>query len=284
MRFGTFELLFVACSFTMSSDLNDEGKHSLSATKLAIHHHLKCDLFLHNSYHGHEIGSFRKKSGKIKESKVGELVKAQFKRGNAWEKALFAWLDAQGLLLHVHSSGPLEPSEIKDIISFDERPHFFIAGLYFKPPSDAFAGRFAGNGFTPVEFGIAKPDLLEVKRANGKTQWQVIDAKASKEVKVRKTYAALCRINANLLSSRLHIMFKSTSTTCALNIHCQTHGLHRWETLPFGYPLRLCTVRVLPISRPSMGYRPFQYRYSPSHWTTSFSKSSLPSCKHLDRT
>ncbi len=157
---------------------------SLSATKLAIHHHLKCDLYLHNSYHGSGNPS-PQRSGKNNADTTTELTKAQFQRGNEWEQTLVTWLDAEGLLLHVRSTGPLNPAELKDVIEFDERPRFFITGLSFKPPIAAFAERFSANGFRSVKFGIAKPDLVEVKRTNGKIQWQVIDAKASKDVKVR---------------------------------------------------------------------------------------------------
>ncbi|KLO13677.1 hypothetical protein SCHPADRAFT_873805 [Schizopora paradoxa] len=161
-------------------DNEDRWEPSLSATKLAIHHHLKCDLYLHNSYHNSRP---TRNTSKNNVNATTDLTKAQFQRGDEWERALNAWLDAEGLLIHVRSTGPLTSAELQDIIEFEERPHFFISGLYFNPPNSAFADRFAANGFRPVKFGVAKPDLVEVKRFEGKTQWQVIDAKASKEVK-----------------------------------------------------------------------------------------------------
>ena len=154
-----------------TKDTEDHGEPSLSATKLAIHHHLKCDLYLHNSYHDSRR---TRKPTKRNDDATTELTKAQFQRGNEWERALNSWLDAEGLLIHVRSTGPLTPAELQDIIEFEDRPHFFISGLYFDPPNSAFADRFEANGFRSVKFGVAKPDLVEVKRLDGKIQWQEI--------------------------------------------------------------------------------------------------------------
>ena len=153
------------------------GKESLSATNLATHHHLGCDLYLHQTYWGTD-------PSKRSLSTPSELSKAQFERGNEWESALFTWLDEEGLLLRVFSSA-LEASEIEDIIQFDERDHFFVAGLSFWPPNEVLAAEFARTSASPFKFGLAKPDLLEITRDDsGNVTWKVVDAKASQEMKV----------------------------------------------------------------------------------------------------
>lgn len=153
------------------------GKGTLSATNLAAGHHLGCDLYLHHTYHGSET--------KGEEQHLpSELSKAQFARGNIWELALFKWLDDESLLLTVLSR-PLEADEIREIIQFDERDHFFIAGLSFWPPKEALAAEFVKAGTQPVHFGLAKPDLIEITRdQDGFITWKVVDAKASQMVKV----------------------------------------------------------------------------------------------------
>lgn len=157
---------------------------TLSATNIAAYHHLNCDLFLHNIYHGSAGGSSH---GVVPPS---ELSEAQFERGLDWESALFKWLGNEvNSLLQVPST-PLQAEYLRENIEFDDRDHFFIAGLTFWPPQDAFASEFAKEGNDPVTFSLAKPDLLEITRSkdgNGVT-WKVIDAKASKAVKVRMSF------------------------------------------------------------------------------------------------
>jgi hypothetical protein len=163
------------------------GKGRLSATNLASHQHLGCDLFLYNVYHGLENhNAYNSKDN----PKISELSKAQFERGNDWEAMLFHWLDMEGLLLTV-ASGPLDGWDIREIIELDERSHFFIAGLRFWPPNVALKAAFKEAGSNPVEFGLAKPDLLEVSREeDGSWAWRVIDAKSSKAVHVRITLSS----------------------------------------------------------------------------------------------
>jgi hypothetical protein len=152
------------------------NKHTLSATNLASAHHLGCDLYLHHTYHGSDTPHTR-------QNQPSELSKAQFARGNDWESTLFNWLDDEGVLLTIRSS-PLEADEIFEILQFDERDHFFIAGLSFRPPKN-FAAEFLKAGAQPVAFGIAKPDLVEITRGeDGTITWKVIDAKASEAMKV----------------------------------------------------------------------------------------------------
>jgi hypothetical protein len=151
--------------------------HRLSATNLAAHYHHKCDLLLHNIYHG---------SSSLSTADLpfdSELTKAQFERGNDWEAKLLSWLDAKYLLLTVPSH-PITADVLREHIDADDRSHFYIAGLSFWPPRDALASEFSRAGTTPVEFGLFKPDLLEITRFDGYVGWKVIDAKASKGVKV----------------------------------------------------------------------------------------------------
>ncbi|KAL5512604.1 hypothetical protein ACEPAG_3257 [Sanghuangporus baumii] len=164
-------------------------KKSISATTLAVHHHLQCDLFLYNSYHGsvasNSVGS-KSNLRHTRRTEPSELLKATFSRGNRWEETLFAWLDRKNLLLHVLSN-VLSGREIEEIIeiALDERDHFYVAGLSFEPPVEAFESRYHRESRkSVVEFGIAKPDLVEIRRDNdGTIWWRVIDAKSSADVK-----------------------------------------------------------------------------------------------------
>ncbi|TDL18051.1 P-loop containing nucleoside triphosphate hydrolase protein [Rickenella mellea] len=148
---------------------------NITATTLAAYYHFQCDLFLHRSYHSFDGGKPR--------AQPSELSKAQFERGGGWESSLLKWLDDEGLLLNV-LSGLLEGSDIQEMIELDDRHHFFITGLSFWAPQAALAKEFKGRGQQPVRFGIAKPDLIEIKKTHdGNIWWQVIDAKSSKAVK-----------------------------------------------------------------------------------------------------
>ena len=74
--------------------------------------------------------------------------------------------------------------DLLENIHWDERDHFFIANLTFYAPQDQLNIRYHDEGFEPVLFGLAKPDLLEITRVGGTIEWRVIDAKASKMMKV----------------------------------------------------------------------------------------------------
>ncbi|KAF8963694.1 hypothetical protein BDZ97DRAFT_1819948, partial [Flammula alnicola] len=63
------------------------------------------------------------------------------------------------------------------------RSHFFITGLSFWAPQAKLTERFVQARTEPLNFGLAKPDLVEIKRTGDSVQWRVIDAKASKQVK-----------------------------------------------------------------------------------------------------
>ncbi|KAK7036431.1 hypothetical protein VNI00_011628 [Paramarasmius palmivorus] len=157
------------------------GKGSLSATNLASYHHYNCQLYLHNIYHGGSGSN----NGSPKESTtpdISELSKAQQKRGLDWEGTLLAYLDENDMLLTVPSI-PMTGEDLMENLAFDDREHIFVAGLTFWPPEDALNALYLEAGQTPVKFGLAKPDLLEIIRTEEGASWRVVDAKASKAVK-----------------------------------------------------------------------------------------------------
>lgn len=148
---------------------------------MAMHHHLQCDLFLYNSYHGIQD---RSQEGNNSRFSTPKLLKATFSRGEQWECRLLSWLDRKDLLLRVTGS-VLEGQDIQEIIELEEREHFFISGLAFRPPNADFESSFQVNGQLPIRFSTVKPDLVEIRREeSGFVRWQVIDAKSSSNVKV----------------------------------------------------------------------------------------------------
>jgi hypothetical protein len=148
----------------------------LSATNLAAHHHLSCDLYLHNVYHRPQA------SHNLNAQDPSELAKANFERGLEWERLLFSFLDRENLLLTIPPT-PIDSDVLSANIEADDRDHFFVAGVAFWPPP-ALRQRFLDAGTDPVNFGLAKPDLLEISRTPLGITWKVVDAKASKAVKV----------------------------------------------------------------------------------------------------
>jgi len=182
---------------------------SLSATNLATYHHFSCDLYIHNVYHdGKAVGSGVRASSE----EPSELSKAQFQRGVDWEQTLLSWLDESGLLLTVPST-PMDPSYFIENLIMDDRPYFFVAGLVFWPPSQELNARYRSNGKTPVNFGLAKPDLLEVTKTPTGFIWRVVDAKASSHVKVCLILLILRRklINALDFTPRSDLLLHSMS-------------------------------------------------------------------------
>ncbi|KAF9486004.1 hypothetical protein BDN70DRAFT_902787 [Pholiota conissans] len=173
-------------------------KKPLTATNLAVHQHLNCDLYIHNVYNK-VLPDL-----KTRPASPSELAKAHFKRGNDWESVLYSWLDDEQLLLKVPAV-PLQADSLLENILADERDHFFITGLCFWPPQAQLNDRFLQVGAEPLNFGLAKPDLIEIKRTKEGIQWRVIDAKASKHVKtshhVQIYFYTLC------LSHILHAPF-----------------------------------------------------------------------------
>ncbi|KAJ7270062.1 hypothetical protein B0H12DRAFT_1178144, partial [Mycena haematopus] len=149
---------------------------SLSATNLAAYHHLSCDLYLRNVYDRDKAQDSSDKQD------PSELAAANFERGLGWERRLFAFLDQNDLLLTIPPA-PVNGNVLSANIEADDRPHFFVAGVAFWPPPE-LRQRFLDAGTAPVNFGLAKPDLLEIIRTpSGVTTWKVVDAKASKAVK-----------------------------------------------------------------------------------------------------
>ncbi|KAJ6593412.1 hypothetical protein B0H19DRAFT_921449 [Mycena capillaripes] len=146
----------------------------LSATNLAAHHHLRCDLYLHNVYH-------RTSRDSRKAEDPSELTKANFERGLDWEELLFSFLDRENLLLTIPPT-PVDGNILSANIEADDRDHFFVAGVAFWPPPE-LRQRFLDAGTDPVNFGLAKPDLIEINRTPLGITWKVVDAKASKAVK-----------------------------------------------------------------------------------------------------
>ena len=148
----------------------------VTATTFSSYYHYKCDLFLYDSYYG--------KSSKGSHTESSALVKAKLKRGNNWESQLLMWLDKQNLLVQVMSD-TLTATDLQNVIELDKRDHFFISGLCFYPPVDSFKLEYERRGTQMPQFSIAKPDLLEIRRSkDGLYCWQILDAKASMNVKV----------------------------------------------------------------------------------------------------
>jgi len=151
------------------------AKASISATDIAIYHHLNCDSYLWNMCN--------EPLATKGPQEISELCQAQWHRGEEWESTLFAWLDKSNLLLRVPPI-PIGGDVLVENILADDREHFFVAGLCFWPPHDRLTERFEAIGNLPVNFGLAKPDLVEVVHRENKIVWKVIDGKASKAVKV----------------------------------------------------------------------------------------------------
>ncbi|EIN06560.1 hypothetical protein PUNSTDRAFT_24760, partial [Punctularia strigosozonata HHB-11173 SS5] len=158
----------------------------LSATNLATYHHLQCDLYLHSVYHRAPVSALTaNKDGKghTPAPRPGATSRAHFSRGLKWEHDLLHALDRANQLLTILSV-PVPHDGLIATIDCDERDHFYIANASFWPPQRALDALYAQAGISnPVRFGLAKPDLIEVKRAEGVTTWRVIDAKSSASVK-----------------------------------------------------------------------------------------------------
>ncbi|KAF6763028.1 hypothetical protein DFP72DRAFT_986801 [Ephemerocybe angulata] len=152
---------------------------SLSATNLAVYHHLNCDLYLHNVYHKHTQPTT---PDNVAQPEAQLLVDSQYQRGINWEATLYSWLDESNLLLKVPPM-PLEAAVLYENILADDRSHFFIAGVTFDPPRASLRDRFEQAGTVPINFGVGKPDLIEITRDHQGITWKVIDAKASKSIK-----------------------------------------------------------------------------------------------------
>ncbi|PPQ78203.1 hypothetical protein CVT26_007583, partial [Gymnopilus dilepis] len=154
-----------------------QGRKSISATNLAVHQYLGCDLYIHNSYHCSPVAVQPSSN-----MQATEPSNAQFKKGLEWERLLISWLDKSNLLLKVPQKPLVAGSLLENIIA-DERKHFFIANLTFLPPHKDLNQRFSDEQSVPINFGYAKPDLLEVSKISDRVQWRVVDIKASKHVK-----------------------------------------------------------------------------------------------------
>ena len=151
-----------------------ENKY-LVATDLGAYYHLSCQLSLWTSFHKGKVSS----RSPVKPS---ARVMAAFSRGNEWERHLVQRLDQENLILRVSNASTFQ-SQLED----DYRNHFYVIGASFKD-INLFADEYRAHGHQRVAFGTLKPDFIEVwKRIeNGRLviDWHVIDAKATKAVKV----------------------------------------------------------------------------------------------------
>ncbi|PPQ76301.1 hypothetical protein CVT26_009729 [Gymnopilus dilepis] len=163
---------------------------SITATNLATYQHLSCELYIHRAYQsprsdGPTTFVSQKHSQNPTQSKVPKLtesVKAELRRGVEWEQRLLSYLDREGLLLRIPHI-PVTGNTLLENIAADERSHFFISGVSFLPPNEELKTSFQQYGSHPIRFGLAKPDLIEIKRVDNRLKWRVLDAKASKHVK-----------------------------------------------------------------------------------------------------
>jgi hypothetical protein len=200
----------------------------LTATNLATHHHLQCDLYLHYTYHGIQkhLGYNTHTSGA-----PSELAKAQFERGIGWETALYKWLDEEGLLLRL---GPVvyTAADLGEMLDLDERGHFFVTGISIQPPNQAFTLTYQhyDPNIKPVTFGIAKPDLVEIlRKEDGTCQWRVIDAKSSMQMKVRTSFLDYSVKVLSFSASRHPIMLRFTSIIYASSTFSPRSDIYPWK-------------------------------------------------------
>jgi hypothetical protein len=150
------------------------------------------------------------------------------------------------MLLTIRSSA-LEADEIFEILQFDERDHFFVAGLSFWPPKSALAAEFLKAGTQSVAFGVAKPDLVEITRGQDDTiTWKVIDAKASQAMKVLHTVNFYILILILQQFPRLVISYRSTSIRHVCLYYYQIHSAHQVKQ-PFGCHRLVASFYSLPL-------------------------------------
>jgi len=149
----------------------------LLATDIAAHQHLGCDLYVHDTYH--TKGSFvhGKQNDKHAYRKTNRI-----EQGLNWEQLTIEWLDGNDLLLRIPSM-PLNRNDLLENIMADNRHHFFLAGVTFCPSEHHLEELFQHHQGIPIQFSIAKPDLIEINQRNDKVEWRV-NLKWSLRVKV----------------------------------------------------------------------------------------------------
>ncbi|PPQ71223.1 hypothetical protein CVT26_011001 [Gymnopilus dilepis] len=148
---------------------------SLSATNLGVFQHLDCELYIHKAYHNP-----RRAFDAIGPRKSEE--KAVFQKGLDWESHLLTFLDDSNMLLRIPTRLVDGRTLLENILA-EDRPHFFISGIAFRPPREKLQADFDRYKSPPLEFGVAKPDLLEVTKTDEGLLWRIIDAKSSNFVK-----------------------------------------------------------------------------------------------------
>lgn len=170
-----------------------------------------------------------------------------------------AWLDEENLLLTIPSR-PLRGEELVENILADDREHFFVAGISFMPPQEQLDEMYREAGLESVKFGLAKPDLVEITRlSDDRVMWKVIDAKASRLVKVCIVFYTR---GLKLTRPRLPITSRSISTPCASNMPYLNGFLMQAMLQLFGSLPRMVLTKIL---RPSMISRQLRRRCFLSH-------------------
>ncbi|KAJ3045110.1 hypothetical protein HDV00_011835 [Rhizophlyctis rosea] len=156
-------------------------KGYLTATDLGRYHVHFCQKFI---WLAHDA----RKNGKRGGAETSQLTQARFDKGNKWETRLRDRLTADGLI--AHAPGTL--SSINDLASLmlnESRSHYIIVDVVLSPPD--FQDQFLAHESNPINFGIFKPDFIEIHAeespddpAHRTIHWRVIDAKASRRVKI----------------------------------------------------------------------------------------------------
>ncbi|KAH7104745.1 P-loop containing nucleoside triphosphate hydrolase protein [Auriculariales sp. MPI-PUGE-AT-0066] len=181
-----------------ADDEADDRRHKLSATNLAVYHHLRCDLYLHLSYNA-RLATTTQIAPRI----VPDIAVAQFAKGDTWERHLLESLENQNVLTRVDDRDLMSAEDIAKLFTEVARTteDTFISGLSFTPPD--FHEEFTTHNARAVRFSTAKPDLIKLRRGQPTTQhrresrsrpslvgdvtdvvfWEVIDAKSSSHVK-----------------------------------------------------------------------------------------------------
>ncbi|KAJ3023120.1 hypothetical protein HKX48_004236 [Thoreauomyces humboldtii] len=166
------------------------GRGYLTATDLGRYHVHLCKklLWLANDQ--------RRVKGPRVQKDVNVLDQARFDKGNKWEIRLQERLDEEGLIMRGPGERHITIAELMNRIQTDPRAHYYFVDLSFIAP--AFTEQLAARGWPAgsVAFGTFKPDFLEMWIERGppgpsdsvgpisSLRWRVIDAKASKRVKI----------------------------------------------------------------------------------------------------
>ncbi|KND03425.1 uncharacterized protein SPPG_00910 [Spizellomyces punctatus DAOM BR117] len=150
----------------------------LTATDLARFHVHFCRKLLWLSNDKRRRAKNRKEF-----TEVSLWDQARFRKGTRWEDQLRVGLELLHGPPHIISAG-----ELIGLITLDTRKHFYVVDVAFASPS--FSRQFASKrSIRTVSFGTFKPDFLEIWKHTDEgnftqIRWRVIDAKASRKVKI----------------------------------------------------------------------------------------------------